>query len=151
MGKLTALLENSRRDALISDVVDLVESHVAQRSGVRGVALRAAMAAVHRLLPDAIPRTVTRLLPDLVAALGPLHERSRAANGADFARFLKRDKAQVAEAMLGIADARVEHSTNGALKAFYARFRSTAEHEAEGLVPALADVLARHMNQGTEP
>jgi len=145
MAKLAALLEDSRRDALIADVVAVVEDHIQRRSGVRGVALRAAMAAVHRLLPDAVPRTVTRLLPDFIARLEPLHERSRAAHGAEFAAFLKRGRAEAAEAMLAIADARVERSTNTALKAFYARFRSTAEHEAEGLVPALADVLARHL------
>ena len=105
----------------------------------------AGLAAVHRKLPDAIPRTVTRLLPEFVGALEPLHARSRAADGAAFARFLKQDRTLVAETLMGIADARVERSTNAALKAFYARFRSTAEHEAEDLIPGVADVLARHL------
>jgi hypothetical protein len=100
---------------------------------------------VRRKLPDAIPRTVTRLLPDLVAALEPLRARSQAGTAAEFARSLKQDKAGVAETLMGIADARVERSTNAALKAFYARFRGTAEHEAEDLIPGLADVLARHL------
>jgi hypothetical protein len=39
----------------------------------------------------------------------------------------------------------VARSSTAALKAFYARFRATAEHEAEDLVPALADALARHL------
>ena len=145
MGKLTALLDDPRRQKLATDVVALVERHIAQRSGVRGVALRAAMAAVHRALPDAIPRTVDRLLPDFIAALEPLHQRSGAANGAEFARHLKRDRAQSAEAMLAIADARVARSSHGSLKAFYAGFRGTAEREAEEIVPGLADLLARHL------
>ena len=145
MGKLTALLDDPRRQKLATDVVTLVERHIAQRSGVRGVALRAAMAAVHRRLPDAIPRTVDRLLPDFIAHLEPLHERSRAADGKAFAQYLKKDKAQSAEAMLAIADDRVERSSNGALKAFYKGFRGTAEREAEEIVPALADLLARHL------
>jgi hypothetical protein len=139
------LLADATRDRLIADLVALVEDHVAHRSGLRGVTLRAGMAAVRRKLPDAIPRTVTRLLPDLVAALEPLHARARARSGADFARALKKDKAAVAETLMGIADARVERSTNTALKAFYARFRGTAEHEAEDLIPGLADVLAKHL------
>ncbi|MGQ0586261.1 MAG: DUF6918 family protein [Gammaproteobacteria bacterium] len=145
MGKFTALLDDSRREDLIADIVDVVEDHIAQRPGLRGVALRAAMGAVNRRLPDAIPRSVARLLPDFTAALEPLHARSRGAGGVEFARILKRDRAQVAEAVLAIADARVAASSNGALKAFYARFRGIAEHEAEALVPALADVLARHL------
>ena len=145
MAKLTALFDEARRDALIGDVVAAVERHVAQRSGCRGMTLRTGLAAVQRKLPDAIPRTVTRLLPEFLAALEPLHEQSQARNGQDFARFLKREPGLVGETMMGIADARVERSTNAALKAFYARFRGTAEHEAEGLVPALADVLAKHL------
>ena len=145
MAKLSSLLDDARRGALIADVVALVERHARQRKGLRGVTLRAGLAWVHRRLPDAIPRTVTQLLPELLAALQPLHEQSRARNGADFARYLKKDPAVVGETLMGIADARVERSTNAALKAFYARFRSTAEHEAEELTPGLAEVLARHL------
>lgn len=120
------LLAPPRRDALIADLVALVERHVHERAGLRGVTLRAGMAAVKRRLPDAIPRTVTRLLPDLVGAL-------------------EQGKPLTVAMLMGIADARVERSTNAALKAFYKGFRGTAEHEAEGLVPGLADVLARHL------
>ncbi len=145
MAKLTSLLEDARRDALIADVVAAVERHVAGRSGLRGITLRTGLGAVQRKLPDAIPRTVTRLLPELVTALEALHEQSQAGNGADFARYLKKHPAVVGETLMGIADARVERSTHGAMKAFYARFRGTAEREAEELVPALADVLGKHL------
>lgn len=145
MGKLSALLEGSRRDALVADVVTVVEHHITGRPGVRGVALRAAIAAVHRALPDAIPRTVGRLLPDFIADMEPWLESSGAADGREFARYLTRDRAKAAEAMLRVSDARVERSSNAALKAFYKRFRPTVEREAEGLVPALAEVLARHL------
>ena len=139
------LLAPARRDALVADLAVLVETHIARRSGLRGATLRAGMAAVRRKLPDAVPRTVTRLLPDLVAALEPLHARSTARSGAEFARSLKGDRAAVAETLMGIADARVARSTHATVKAFYARFRATAEHEAEDLIPGLADVLARHL------
>ena len=146
MGKLTEVLtDDARREELIADLTEMVEEYVAERSGFRGITLRTGLAAVRRKLPDAIPRTITRLLPDFLAALDPLHAQSKARNGADFARFLKRDPALVGETMMGIADARVQRSTNPALKTFYARFRRTAEHEAEELVPGIADVLARHL------
>lgn len=146
MATLTALLhDDSRREALIRDLAQMVESHVAGRSGLRGLTLRAGLAAVRRKLPDAIPRSVTRLLPDLLEALEPLQRASRAATGKDFAKFLTRDPAQVAETLLAIADARVGRSTNEKLKTFYASFRGTAEKEAEALVPGLAAVLGRHL------
>jgi hypothetical protein len=145
MAKLTSLLEGPRRDALIADVVAAVEAYARRRKGLRGVTLRAGLAWVRGRLPDAIPRTVTQLLPELLTALQPLHEQSAVRNGADFARYLKKNPAAVGETMMGIADTRVERSSNAALKAFYARFRGTAEHEAEDLVPALADALARHL------
>jgi hypothetical protein len=140
------LLAPARREALVADLAALVESHVAHRSGLRGVTLRAGMAAVRRKLPDAVPRTITRLLPDLVAALEPLHARNAARGGTGFARSLKQDKTAVAEALMGIADARVARSTHATVKSFYARFRATAEREAEELIPGLADVLAKHLS-----
>ena len=146
MGKLTELLQDTaRRDELIADLAEMVEEYVSDRGGFRGITLRTGLAAVKRKLPDAIPRTVTRLLPEFLAALEPLHDRAKARNGEDFARFLKKDRTLVAETMMGIADTRVERSTNAGVKGFYARFRSTAEHEAEEIVPGLADVLARHL------
>ena len=139
------LLDESRRSALIADLADMVEDYVAHRPGFRGMTLRTGLAAVKRQLPDAIPRTITRLLPDFLNALDPLHAASRTADAAGFARFLKNDPALVGETLMGIADARVARSTHASLKSFYARFRSTAEHEAELIVPGLADVLARHL------
>jgi hypothetical protein len=120
------LLTPARRDALVADLVALVERHVHERSGLRGVTLRAGLAAVRRKLPDAIPRTVTRLLPDLAAALGE-------------------GKPLTVATIMGIADARVERSSHAAVKSFYARFRGTAEREAQAVVPELAEVLAKHL------
>jgi hypothetical protein len=146
MATLTALLlDDSKREALIRELTGMVEAHVAARSGLRGMTLRAGLAAVRRKLPDAIPRSVTRLLPDLLQALEPLYASSRAKSGRDFAKFMKRDPALVAETLLGVADARVDRSTNPGLKSFYARFRGTAEHEAEALIPGLAEVLGKHL------
>lgn len=139
------LLAPARRDTLAADLVALVESHVAHRSGLRGMTLRAGLAAVRRRVPDVVPRAVQRLLPDLVAALEPLHARSKARDGVAFARSLKQDRAGVAETLMGIADARVQRSTNAMAKSFYARFRGAAEHEAEDLIPGLADVLGKHL------
>ena len=145
MAKLDRLLDDSRRDALVADLAAAVERHARERTGLRGVTLRAGLAAVRRKLPDAIPRAITRLLPEFVAALEALQARAPDATGAGFVRFLKQDRALVAETLMGIADARVARSSNAALKAFYARFRGTAEHEAEDLVPGVADVLAKHL------
>jgi hypothetical protein len=88
--------------------------------------LRAGLAAVHRKLPDAIPRTIARLLPDLAAALG-------------------QGQPLTVATLMGIADARVERSSHAAVKSFYATFRGTAEREAEDIVPKLAGVLAKHL------
>ena len=145
MAKLDRLLDDSRRDALVADLAAVVERHARERTGLRGVTLRAGLAAVRRKLPDAIPRAITRLLPEVVAALETLQARAPDATGAGFVRFLKQDRTLVAETLMGIADARVARSSNAALKAFYARFRGTAEHEAEDLVPGFADVLAKHL------
>lgn len=139
------LLAPPRREALAADLVALVERHVAGRAGLGGVALRAGLGLVNRALPDAVPRAVDRLLPDLVAALEPLRARPDAAGGPGFARVVRREHARIAAALAKVADARAARSRNVALKALYARIRDMAVREGEALIPALADVLARHL------
>ena len=116
----------TQREALVADLVALVERHVERRSGLRGVTLRAGLAAFHRLQPDAIARAIERLLPELAVAL---------ADG----------RPVTIATLMAVADARVARSSNPAVRSLYAKFRGVAEREAGDVVPELARVLAKHL------
>jgi hypothetical protein len=120
------LLEPSRRNALVRDLVALAHRHVAQRSGLRGMTLRAGLAGFERLHPEAVAQAIERLLPELAVAL-------------DDGRPL------TTATLMSVADARVARSRNPAVRSLYAKFRGIAKREAEEIVPGLAGVIAKHL------
>lgn len=135
----------SKREALVADCARCVETHIAQRGGLRGVGLRAAFGIVRSLKPDALARTFRTLTPEFLAAIEPLYQEFTRAGGGDFSGFLVGNADRVIAAMLSIADARAARSGNAVLKSAYSGLRSTAESELRALLPALAAALGKSL------
>lgn len=129
-----------KRAPLISDFATLIESHVAARRGLKGIALKASFATLKSLRPGAVPRALEVLLPKFAEALDPLYQESRVRK-TEFSRFLQNHADRAAAALLSVTDARVALSHNAALKSIYARLRRGAESEVLAVLPALADLL----------
>ena len=135
------------RDAVIVDVVRLVEAQVASRSGLTGISLRAALGMVRAARPDLLQRAVARLLPEFAAALDPLYQRFRASReDRDFSVFLQKNADGATAALLATADARVAGLTNASLKSVYARFRSLGEAEVHAAVTPLSKLIRGYLD-----
>lgn len=134
-----------QRDAIVSDLVRLVESQVAASKGLKGMTLRTGLGMLEKARPDILPRAIGRYLPDFAAALEPLHRKFRAGADRDFAVFLQRHGNDVTEAILGLADSRVAASTNTTVKSWYGRIRSAVEGEVRNAVPALSKLLRGYL------
>lgn len=139
------LLAPQRRQAVIADCVLLIESHVDSRGGLKGMALKTGMAMLKKARPGLLERATAVLLPEFAVALEPLHERYRDASDGDFGSYLQAHAPEAAQALLQVADTRVEESDSATVKSTYARLRGGAEAEVLAVMPGLAQLLGRHL------
>jgi hypothetical protein len=139
------VLTAQNKDPLIAGCVQLVESRVASRGGLRGIALKTGLSMLKGVRPDVLPRAMQALLPDFVASLDPLYQDWLAAGSGDFGGFLQRDSGRTVQALLGVTDARAARAHNAAIKGVYARLRGGAEQEVEGALPQFAQLLSRYV------
>jgi hypothetical protein len=135
------------KDPLIAGCVQLVESRVASRGGLRGIALKTGLSMLKGARPDILPRAMQALLPDFVASLDPLYQDYLAASGTpgDFGSYLQRNSGRTVQALLGVTDARAERARNAAIKGVYSRLRGGAEQEVDAALPQFAQLLSGYV------
>jgi hypothetical protein len=139
------VLTAKNKDPLVASCVQLVETRVAGRGGLRGIALKTGLAMLKSARPDILPRAMQALLPDFVAALEPLYQDWLRAGSGDFAAFLQRHSARTVQALLGVTDARAARAHNAAIKGVYGRLRGGAEQEVEAALPQFAQLLSTYV------
>lgn len=137
------LLKPGRRDALAEKTAAWVERYVHDTSGLRGMALKAGLAAAKAARPDAVTRAVDRLLPEFASALEPYWQEFRASGEKDFSAYLKRHAKAASADMMAATDARIAQSSNKALHGGYKRLRGTLAAELEKLLPDIAKMIGK--------
>lgn len=137
------LLAPERFERLVPQTAAWIERYVHDSHGLRGMALKAGLAAARAARPDAVTRAVTRLLPEFAAALEPYWQKFRASGERDFSAYLKRHAKGATTAMMDVTDVRIAASPNRALHAGYKRLRGTLAVELEKLLPDIAGMLGR--------
>jgi hypothetical protein len=137
------LLAPEKHDALVARTGEWVERYVHESSGLRGMALKAGLAAAKAARADAVPRAVNRLLPEFANALEPYWQRFRASGETDFSAYLKRHAREATAAMMAATDTRIAASPNKALHAGYKRLRGTLASELEKLLPQIARMIGQ--------
>ena len=82
------LLAPQQRDALIADAASMVEQHIQQRGGLKGIGMKTGLSLLKAARPDILQRASARMLPDMITALEPLYTQFRNSGDGDFAVFL---------------------------------------------------------------
>lgn len=137
------LLAPERFDRLVPQTAAWVERYVHETGGLRGMALKAGLAAARAARPDAVERAVRRLLPEFATALEPFWQKFRASGEADFSTYLKRHAPQATAALMAVTDTRIAASSNRALHVGYKRLRGTLATELQKLLPDIARMIGR--------
>lgn len=139
------LLAPHQRDELIAAAAKMVEQHVQQRGGLKGIGMKTGLSLLRAARPDILERASARMLPDMVKALEPLFAEFRQSGDGDFAVFLGKRADSAVELLLGVADSKVAASQNGAAKAAYEKFRGGAGEELKSLLPSLGRLVAAYL------
>ncbi|MEA5579912.1 hypothetical protein VB620_00985 [Nodularia harveyana UHCC-0300] len=142
MGLSEQLLTANNKAMVIDDCCQMIDQQLAAKSGISGMAIKAAFAALRNVKPGYIPYIVENLLPQFLTALDPLWNQG-IENG-DPAAYLVARTSDTADAMLGITDARVKHTKNSIVKGTYEKFRGSAKKHVEAAVPDLVKIIDKY-------
>lgn len=140
------LLSLSDPEALVNDVAQTLETHMAAKGGLTGTAMKLGFNALRAAKPDIAARAARNLLPDIAKALDPIYAEFKAGNGADFGQHLGQHASRASSVVLAAVDVRMAQINNSAATAIYKRFKSSADGELQKLLPVLGGILAKHIH-----
>jgi hypothetical protein len=144
---LSAVLSNpDSRRALVRDAEVMLDEEVASRGGLTGMGIKTAFAMVKTIRPGFIGEVLGDLLPDFATALDPLLAQRPEAGSQGVAAFLEARPGEVANALLGVTDARARRTTHKSLLSAYNKLRPIAEKQVSQSVPRLAKLVERHLS-----
>ncbi|MEH2026367.1 DUF6918 family protein [Nostoc sp.] len=139
MGLSDGLLNPTKKAMVIDDCCKMIEGQLASKSGISGMALKAAFAALKGVKPGYIPYVVEQILPQCFTALDPLW--SKGVEKGDPVEYLSANRSHTADALLSVTDARVKNSNRQIVRGTYEKFRGSAKKHVEEAVPDLAKVI----------
>lgn len=149
MGLSNLLQDDTTRTSLISACTDLIDTQVAAKNGLGGMALKTTYSVVKGIGPGYVSGAVGRLLPEVLVSLEPLWDEGLQAG--DPADYLSQHCNRTADSLLSVTDARVAKSSNGLIKTSYQRLRQSVKGDVAAAVPGLAEILVNHTTQPSVP
>jgi hypothetical protein len=132
-----------KRNQVIDDSMRVLDAEVDDKSGLGGIAIKTAFKLVKGVSPNFIREVVDHLLNDFLDALDPLYQESVSKNVPP-RKFLETNPGRVADALLGITDARAARAKNQVVKGMYEKLRGQAKKHVEAAVPRLGGLFERH-------
>ncbi|MBE8967474.1 hypothetical protein IQ277_14790 [Nostocales cyanobacterium LEGE 12452] len=139
MGLSDGLLNPTKKAMVIEDCCNMIEGQLASKSGMSGIALKTAFAALKGVKPGYIPYVVEQILPQCFTALDPIW--SQGVEKGNPVEYLSLNRSDTADALLGVTDARVKNSNRQIVRGTYEKLRGSAKKHVEEAVPDLAKVI----------
>ncbi|PSL05214.1 hypothetical protein CLV30_10480 [Haloactinopolyspora alba] len=140
-----ALLEPSRRPAVVRDLHELVDAEVAEKSGVSGMAVKGGYSVLKKMNAQFVPDAIDSMLDAFVERTEPFYADFRAGGSGSLEQYFAQRPAEVANALLGVTDDRAQASQRDSVKKVYAKLRPQAQKHVEEALPRLAAVIERHV------
>lgn len=143
-----ALKKPGKREAVVRDCVKVLDAEVGDKSGLSGIAVKAAFAVVKGFQPDFIPRVIDGLLDDFLKQVEPFYTQW-AANpaGRSLADHFVAFGPTIADRLLVITDDRARHSKLKAIVATYERLRPKGKEHVVAAMRRIGDLVDRHTRE----
>lgn len=136
-----------KRQAVIRDLVNLIDSEVSKKGGLSGLAIKGAYAVVKAIKPTFIGEAVDGLLDDCVKNMEGVYAECAAASGGNAGAFQSKWNGKagpIADSLLKITDERAVRTRHQTAKKAYDKLRPSAKRNVEEAVPGLGQVISRH-------
>ena len=138
-----SLTADSKKSAVIEDCLSLIDSEVADKGGLTGLAIKAGYRTVQGIKPGFVRQVVTDLLPEFARALDPLYQEAKTQSRGVRDHFIG-NAPRVADALLSTTDEKAKRSKSTMVKGTYDKLRGTAKKSVEAAVPRLAAMIEKH-------
>lgn len=135
------LAKEPNREKMINDCVDLIDGQVKQK----GFVIKSAYATIKALKKKFVPEVVDSMLDEWLDKLQPHFDKWSAAKTSSFSDYLVARGDDVAEDLLAVTDGRAERSSHGTAKKMYGRMRDGAKKNVVEAIPALAQLIEKHI------
>ncbi|ODG99688.1 hypothetical protein A4S05_36960 [Nostoc sp. KVJ20] len=139
MGLSDGLLNPTKKAMVIDDCCNMIERQLASKSGMNGMVLKTAFAALKGVKPGYIPYVVELILPQCFTALDPIWNEG--VEKGDPIGHLSSNSSRTADALLSVTDARVKNTKRQIVRGTYEKLRGSAKKHVEEAVPDLANVI----------
>ena len=138
--------EPGKRTAVIADCVDLINAEVKSKTGLGGIAVKAAFAVVKAIKPHILEESVDNMLDEFVVALQPLYAKfQEEGSSGTLEGYLNGHAPDTADALLAITDRRAERAKNRTLANAYYKLRPKGKTHVELAAPGIGRVLDKHV------
>ncbi|QCB52369.1 hypothetical protein E5720_14140 [Rhodococcus sp. PAMC28707] len=139
-----SLLDESKRDVLLRDVLALIDAEVSDKKGASGLAVKAGYGAVKKVGPSYIERAVEQLWPEFVDKLEPLWQSYNSAPVGSFSDYLVANSDQASDALLAVTDERIDETDKSVVKKFYGSLRGSAKKNVAEALPRVGDLVTKY-------
>lgn len=144
MGSLLETLQDpERRGLVLDDCEQILDAEVRDKSGMTGVAVKAAFRVVRSFKPGIIRIAMEDMIDEFAEQIDPFWAQCQS-EGAIPRQFFIANQNQIANALLSVTDGRAASSPNPPLKRAYSTLRPKAIRYLGAAMPRLAAMVAKH-------
>lgn len=127
-----------------TDVLALVDSELASKSGVSGTAVKVAFKAITAFAPGYYQETVQSMIPGMTEALAPFWADFQTSGGADFGDYLSKRGDEVSVALLAVTDDMAARSGRPTIVRAYNAVRGGAGKHIQAALPNLGAMVQKY-------
>lgn len=131
------------RIKVIDDACRVLDEEVGDKSGLGGLAVKAAYGVVKGVKPGFIKQAVDHLLDEFLDTMDEFVSEARNNNTKPSVVVLA-DKSRLANALLGVTDKRAEKAESGVVRKTYEKLRPAAQKHVEAAAPRVGSLLDKY-------
>lgn len=132
-----------RRQQVIDDACKILDEEVADKSGLGGIAVKAAFSVIKGIKPGFIRQAVDHLLDEFLDVVQPFHSEAMASGQAP-GDLIRKESSRVAEALLAVTDAKAKRAENPVIQKTYDKLRPSAKKHVEGAAPRIGQLVNKY-------
>jgi hypothetical protein len=136
------LLNPNNKALIVQDCCEMIDVQVAGKSGLSGMAIKTAFAALKGIKPNYIHGVVDSLSKPCFIAIDPLWEEGL--QQGEPVEYLKTNRSQTADALLSVTDAKAKNSKIQLVRGVYGKLRNSAKQHVEEAIPDFAQIIGKY-------